>query len=149
MLTANLWVGAILVNRSLGKVISIVYKSNNQPPTLTSFVVIEFLHYKGPSWDASNPNYVPISSITRGSRRKLPLRMAWGLTIHKAQGMTLQNAIIDIGNIDRQGLAFIAISRVKSLSSLRMSPTFSFSRYSRMQDNPYVEHRKKKNAYLL
>ena len=65
-LIANLWVGAGLVNGSLVKFISIVYNSNNQPPTLPSFVVIEFLHYKGPPWDASNPNYVPISPITRG-----------------------------------------------------------------------------------
>ena len=100
MLIANLWVGARFVNRSLGKVISIVYNSNNQPRTLPSFVVMEFLHYKGPSWDASNPNYVPIPPITRGSRRKLPLRMARGLTIHKEKIMTLQNETIYIGNID-------------------------------------------------
>ena len=75
--------------------------------------------------------------------------MAWGLTIHKAQGMTLQNATIYIGNIDRQGLTFTAISRVTSLSGLRFSPPFSFSRYSRMQDNPYVQHRKQEEAYLL
>ena len=68
--------------------------------------------------------------------------MAWGLTIHKAQGITLQNATIDIGNIDKIGLTFTAISRVKSLSGLRISQTFSFSRYSRMQDNPHVQRRK-------
>ena len=107
MLTTNLWVQAGLVNGSLGKVIHIVYNSNEQPPTLPSFVVVEFLHYKGPLWDASNPTYVPISVIT--SRRQIPLRMAWGLTIHKAQGMTLKNVTIDIGNIDRQGLTFTAI----------------------------------------
>ena len=55
---------------------------------------------------------IPIFAITRGSRRQIPLCMAWGLTIHKAHGMTLQNVTIDIGNIDRQGLTFTAISRV-------------------------------------
>ena len=68
MLTTNLWFQAGLLNGSLGKVIHIVYNSNEQPPTLPSFVV-ELLHYKGPLWDASNPTYVPISAITRGSRR--------------------------------------------------------------------------------
>ena len=115
MLTPNLWVQAGLINGSLGKVIVIVYNSNEQPPSLPYFVVFEFLYYKGPLWDSLNPTYVPISPITRGSRRKLPLRMAWGLTIHKAQGMTLQNVTIDIGNTDRQGLTFTAISRVASL----------------------------------
>ena len=101
ILTSNLWVQAGLVNDSLGKVIGIVYNSNEQPPNLPSFVVIEFLYYKGPLWDVLNPTYVPISPITRGSHRKLPLHMAWGLIIHKAQGNPLQNVTMDIGNIDR------------------------------------------------
>ena len=84
MLTTNLWVQAGLVNNSLGKFIDIVYKSNEQLPSLPYFVVVEFLYYKGPLWDVLNPTYVPISPITRGSRRQLPLRMAWDLTIRKA-----------------------------------------------------------------
>ena len=74
--------------------------------------------------------------------------MAWGLTIRKAHGMTLQNETIDIGNIDRQGLTFTAISRVKSMSGLRISPSFFFSRYSHMQDNPHVQRRKKEEILL-
>ena len=69
-----------------------------------------------------NPTYVPLSPITRGSRRQLPLRMAWGLTIHKAQGMTLQNITIDIENTDRQEITFTAISRVTSISRLHIYP---------------------------
>ena len=46
MLNANLWVQAGLVNDSLGKVIDIVHNSNEQPPTLPSFIGVEFLHYK-------------------------------------------------------------------------------------------------------
>ena len=148
MLTSNLWVQAGVVNDSLGKVIDIVYNSNKQPPSLPYFVVIEFLYYKGPLWDVLNPTYVPISPITRGSHRKPPLHMACGLTIHKVQGMTLQNVTIDIRNIDRQGLTFTAISRVTSLSGLHISPAFSFSRYYRMQDNPYVQHRIQEESLL-
>ena len=117
-------------------------------PTLPSFIVIEFLHYKGSPWNASNPNYVPIPPIKRGSCKQVLLHVAWGLTIHKAQGTTLKNATIYIWNVDRQGLAFTAISRVKSLSGLRISLDFSFSRYSRMQNNPYVQQRKQEE-YLL
>ena len=46
--------------------------------------------------------------ITRAPCKQLSLQMAWGLTIHKAQGMTLQNVITDIGNTDRQKLTFTA-----------------------------------------
>ena len=48
MLTTNLWVQAGLVNSSLGKFIGIVYNSNEQPPSLPSFIVVKFLYYKGP-----------------------------------------------------------------------------------------------------
>ena len=74
--------------------------------------------------------------------------MAWGLIIHKVQGMTLQNVAIDIRNIDRQGLTLTAISRVKYLSGLHISLAFSFSRYSKMQGNPYVQ-RKREEEILL
>ena len=148
MLTSNLWVQAKLVNGSVGKIIDIVYNSNEQPPSLPCFVVVEFLYYKGPLWDVLNPSYVPIYPITGGSHRKLPLHMAWGLTIHKAQGMTLQNVTIDIGNTDRQGLTFTTISRVTSLSGLRISPAFSFSKYSRMQDNSFVQRRKQEENLI-
>ena len=56
--------------------------------------------------------------------------MAWGLTIHKSKGMTLQNVTIDIGNIDRQGLTFTTISKVKFMLGLHISLDLSFSRYS-------------------
>ena len=148
MLTANLWVQGGLVNGTLGKVIDIVYNFNEQPPSLPSFVFFVLLYYKVSLWDDSNPTYVPISPITRGTYRKLPLRMAWALTIHKSQGMTLQNVTIDIGNIDRQGLTFTAISRVTSLSGLHISPAFSFSRYYRMQDNPFAQRRKQEEKLI-
>lgn len=44
--------------------------------------------------------------------------MAWAMTIHKAQGLTLQKATINIGAIERQGLTFTVVSRVKSLEDL-------------------------------
>ena len=74
--------------------------------------------------------------------------MAWSLTIDKAQGMTLQNETIDIGNFDREGITFTTISRDKSLSGLRISPSFWVSRYPRMKYNPYVQHRKKEESLL-
>lgn len=148
ILTRNMWVEAGLVNGSLGKVVAISYASDSRPLELPSFVVVDFIHYKCPPWDISHPNYVSIPPVTRGFRTQMPLRMAWALTIHKSQGMTLQKAAINIGNIDRQGLTLTAISRVKSLNDLCISPDFPFSHYSRMQDNPYVIHRKREEMYL-
>ncbi len=55
---------------------------------------------------------------TSGSMTQIPLRPAYALTIHKSQGLTLNSAHIDIRAAREPGQAYVALSRLRSLSGL-------------------------------
>ena len=98
MLTCNLCVEAGLVNDALGWVQNIFYMPGSRPLELPMYTTILFDKYVGVPFDNQNPKLVPITSVVRGCRKQIPLKMAWALTIHKSQALTLDRATIDIGS---------------------------------------------------
>ena len=62
-----------------------------------------------------------------GSFLQFPLRLAWAITIHKSQGLTFENAIIDAGSSFAHGQTYVALSRCKSLDGIILSSKISRS----------------------
>ena len=52
------------------------------------------------------------------SRKQYPLRLAYGITIHKSQGMTLDKLVVDCDRIFESGQLYVALSRVRNLEGV-------------------------------
>ena len=68
---------------------------------------------------------------TLASYKQIPLRLAWAITVHKSQGMTLDAAELDLGRTFERGQGYVALSRLRDINRLRL---LNFNSVSLMVD---------------
>jgi hypothetical protein len=65
-----------------------------------------------------NPDKGEIEEEESGSFTQFPVRLAWAVTVHKSQGLTLQKAVVDLSQSFAPGQVYVALSRCTSMDGL-------------------------------
>lgn len=101
-----------------------VHSMNGGITTSRKYPVVRFLVADGSSrdllcqpenWKVELPN-----GEVQASRSQVPLILAWALSIHKAQGQTLERVKVDLGKVFEKGQAYVALSRATSMAGLQV-----------------------------
>ena len=137
MLTYNVDTADGLVNGVLGTVSGIIKNTACRVTT----VLVKFdndsvgrIAYMSSQWKQEYPDAVPIlrhegkfeKQGKKGSqiaRRQFPLTLAWAVTIHKCQGLTMDEIVVSMKGAKRfgKGQAYVAFSRVKTINGLHIT----------------------------
>ena len=117
------------------------------PPSLPTAVMVRFDSYSSPTLPDGSAPIVPIrrtwsNSGKSCSRLQIPLKLAWAITIHKAQGLTLNKVVIDMGSKEfSTGLTFVACSRVRHLIDLIFQPPFDYDHLTSLSKSRTLHER--------
>ena len=102
-----------LFNGSIGQVRA---SANNVPQVQFGSMLINL---KPTTWTVNDEN-----GVVCASRRQLPIILSWAMTMHKAQGKTMDKVVVSLSDIFAFGQAYVALSRARRLEDLEILPCF-------------------------
>ena len=141
MLTENLWTERGLVNGALGNVRDITWAEGTDPEKDAPLaLLVAFDKYDGPElyFEEDGKPVVPIfqskREFFRGTaqcyRTQFAMTIAYAITVHKAQCITVVKAVLNIARKDFVvGLTYVGVSRAMTLAGLMFEEPFDFSRF--------------------
>ncbi|XBQ17511.1 MAG: AAA family ATPase [Oceanicaulis sp.] len=112
--------GGRYVNGSIGEVVGFT------PDGVKVLVNGETVTVEKVSWErmryAADAKTGALKRETIGSYAQYPLRLAWAMTIHKSQGLTLDRVFLDVSRrLFAHGQAYVALSRARTFEGLELS----------------------------
>ena len=158
-----------LNNGAVGKVVDIFYEKGVCPPQPPSFIIVDFPGYKGMPGNECIPGYPSYVALTvdtgfcenkcRCQRTGYPLIPAYGITITKAQGMTIgqnemfKKCVIKLNEKTSMeskclGLAYTAFSRVCEFTDFALHDRIPWERLEYINHHKQMKSRKEEERRL-
>lgn len=118
MLRRNIDVSKGLVNGSIGTIEDIIWDIDEN--TKARKIKIKFNNKLTYDLERVKTKFQIFNNVYV-HREQFPICLAYAITIHKSQGLSLDNAIIDIGSsVFSRGQAYVALSRVKTINGVHL-----------------------------